>query len=70
MKKKEIKLDSEEQELLKAYENDEFESVPNLKKELKRYSKYAKETIKKNKRLNIRISERDLEAIQRKAIAD
>ncbi len=70
MKKKIIKLDNEEQELLKAYENDEFESVPNLKKEIKKYSNYAKATVKKNKRLNIRISERDLEAIQRKALAD
>ena len=70
MKKKIIKLDNEEQELLKAYENDEFKSVPNLKKEIKKYSNYAKATVKKNKRLNIRITERDLEAIQRKALAD
>jgi predicted DNA binding CopG/RHH family protein len=70
MKKKTIKLDNEEQQLLKDYENNEFESVPNLKKELKKYSEYAKATIKKNKRLNIRITESDLEAIQRKALAE
>jgi predicted DNA binding CopG/RHH family protein len=70
MKKKIIKLDNEEQELLKDYENNEFKSVPNLNKEIKKYSEYAKATIKKNKRLNIRITERDLEAIQRKALAD
>jgi len=70
MKKKIIKLDAEEQEILKAFENDEFKSVSNITKEMKKYSKYAQNTIKKDKRLNIRISERDLEAIQRKAIEE
>ena len=50
MKKKIIKLDNDEQKILKEYENNEFESVPNLTKEIKKYSKYAKATVKKNKR--------------------
>jgi len=70
MKKKNIKLDNEEHEILKDYENNEFESVPNLKKEIKKYSEYAKAINKKNKRLNIRITESDLEAIKRKALAE
>ena len=70
MKKKTIKLDNEEHEILKDYENNEFESVPNLKKEIKKYSEYAKAINKKNKRLNIRITESDLEAIKRKALAE
>ncbi len=47
MKKKIIKLNNDEQELLKNYENNEFESIPNLTKEIKKYSKYAKATVKK-----------------------
>ena len=70
MKKKNIKLDNEEHEILKDYENNEFESVPNLKKERKKYSEYAKAINKKNKRLNIRITESDLEAIKSKALAE
>ena len=31
---KKIKLDKEEQEILDAYENGEFQSVPNVKKEI------------------------------------
>ena len=49
MKKKIIKLDNEEQEILKAYENDEFKSISNVTKEVKKYSKYAQNTIKKDK---------------------
>lgn len=30
----------------------------------------AKETLKKNKRINIRVSERDLEGVQKKAIEE
>lgn len=70
MKKKTIKFDSEEQEILKSFENNEFKSVPDLKKQIKKYSSYTKSTIKKDKRLNIRISERDLEAIQQKALEE
>lgn len=70
MKKKIIKLDNEEQEILKSFENNEFKSVQNVAKEIKRYSKYAQNTIKKDKRINIRISECDLEAVQRKAIEE
>ena len=58
MKKKIIKLNNDEQKILKEYENNEYESVPNLTKEIKKYSKYAKATVKK-KTISIRIIERD-----------
>jgi len=44
--------------------------VANVKKELARYRDYAKSTLQKNKRINIRISEKDLTHIQRKAIEE
>lgn len=65
-----MKLNKEEHEILNAYEKGNFSSVPNVKKEIKKYREYAKSTLQKNKRINIRISERDLIHIQRKAVEE
>ena len=63
------KLDPEEQELLNAYESGEFES--DLDADRREYlTKAAEETFKKDKRINIRISSRDLEALQRRALEE
>lgn len=61
-----IKLPKDEQELLEALESGEFESVltKSRKQELEAI---ASHTSKKDKRINIRISNRDLTAIQSKA---
>lgn len=60
------KLSKEEQQLLDAIESGEFEPVltESRKKELQAA---ASNTFKKDKRINIRISNRDLIAIQSKA---
>ena len=58
----------EEEKILKAYERGTFKSIPNVKKEIARYREYAKSTLHKNKRINIRISETDIMHIQRKAV--
>jgi predicted DNA binding CopG/RHH family protein len=63
-------LDSEEKELLKSYDADEWQSVSDLKSESDRYRGYAKATFKKDKRVNIRMSEKDLVAIQKKALEE
>lgn len=64
-----VKLDTEEQELLAAYESGEFES--DLGAERRAYLTQAAEaTFKKDKRINIRISSRDLEALQRRALEE
>ena len=65
-----MRLDKEEKEILQAYEKGEFKSIPNVRKELAKYREYAKHTLQKNKRINIRISERDLIHIQRKAVEE
>jgi len=64
-----MKLDKEEKKLLKAYEEGEFESVltPARKKKIQ---EAASETFKKDKRINIRISSRDLDAIQKRALVE
>lgn len=66
----EIKLDEEEKELLTSYEADEWQSVENVEAEKQAYSEYARATFKKDKRVNIRISSKDLEAIQKRALEE
>jgi predicted DNA binding CopG/RHH family protein len=66
----EIKLDAEEKELLASYEADEWQSVGNVEAEKQAYSEYATATFKKDKRVNIRISSKDLEAIQKRALEE
>ena len=63
------KLTKEEQELLDAVEAGEFESVltESRRKELE---SVASNTFRKDKRINIRISNRDLAAIQSRALQE
>ena len=63
------KLSKEEKEILKDFEAGEFKSVltPRRKKTLQAA---AEETFKKDKRINIRISSRDLESLQRRALEE
>jgi len=64
-----VRLDKEEQEILDAYESGEFKSV--LTKERKSsIEKVAATTFRKDKRINIRLSGRDLSAIQRRALEE
>lgn len=63
------KLNPEDQELLEEFEAGEFKS--DLKDERRtQLAKLAEETIRKDKRINIRISSRDLEALQRRALEE
>ena len=64
------KLTKQEKELLESYENDEWVSVENLEKERKRIQEYARATMRKDKRVNIRISGRDLDEIRKKAVIE
>lgn len=64
-----IKLDNEEQEILEAYEAEVLQSV--MTPERKQFvEQSAEQTFKKDKRINIRISGRDLSAIQRRALEE
>ncbi len=65
-----MKLDREERELLKSVENGEWRSVPNLEQEKARYRQIALNTLRKDKRINIRISEKDLELLQERALEE
>jgi predicted DNA binding CopG/RHH family protein len=65
----EIKLDKYEKDILDAYEADEFVSVMTLERK-KEVQQIAKNTLKKDKRINIRISSKDLVAIQKRALEE
>lgn len=66
---KKIKLDDDERTLLEAFEGGQFES--NLTPERQVFiAKSAEATLKKDKKINIRISSRDLSAIQRRALEE
>jgi predicted DNA binding CopG/RHH family protein len=66
----ELKIDPEEQDLLASYEAGEWQSTDNLAEQVATYSEAARTTFKKDKRVNIRISTKDLEAIQKRALED
>ena len=65
-----MKIDAEEKELLESVERGEWKSAKGGKRERTRYSRYAKATFRKDRRLNIRLSSKDLEAIQKRALAE
>ncbi len=65
-----VKIGKEENEILESYDNDEWIEIPDMKDEIKKHAAYAKETMKKDKRINIRITQKDLESLQRKAVEE
>ena len=65
-----VKLDKEEKELLESFDRDEWKPVANQESEAKRYREYARATFKKDMRVNIRISKKDLEALQTRALQE
>ena len=67
MSKNKLKFDEEELEILRDFERGELESIKNFQNEKKQLEEAAGNTLMKNKRINIRISSRDLTRIQKKA---
>ena len=67
---KKFNLLQEEKDILTSFENDEWVSVPNVKEEVKKLQLAARNTLKKDKRINIRMSSKDLNGIKAKAIEE
>ncbi len=67
MSKNKLKFDEEELEILRDFERGEFESIRKFQNEKRQLEEAAENTLKKNKRINIRISSRDLTRIQKRA---
>ena len=66
-RKEDMKLTKEEQGILDSVEKGEWKSVPELAKEKSRYAAAARATQRKDRRVNIRMTERDLARFQKKA---
>lgn len=63
-------LDREEQNLLESYEREEWQRVSSFESEVDRYRSYARETFRKDARVNIRISSRDLDQLKTRALEE
>ena len=65
-----MKLSKQEKEVAESVERGDWRSVRGVKKQIKRYQEYAKATVRKDKRVNIRMSEKDLIRIRKKAMEE
>ena len=63
-------IDKEEKEFMESIEGDEWKPVKNLKQEKEKAIIAARNTLKKDKRINLRLSEKDYHQIQIKAIEE
>ena len=63
-------LDQEEEKLLQAFETGELKRTPDSAEKKKRHQEYAEAMFKKDARINIRLSSKDLRALQKKALAE
>ena len=70
MSRNPLKLDEEELQILEDFERGEFESLENFCVEKRRLEAAARRTLQKDKRINIRISSRDLEKLQKRAVME
>ena len=64
---KKYKLDLEERQILKDYEDGKYVTVDNLDEEIKRVREAAKNTLQKTRNINIRLPERDIQKLKVKA---
>jgi len=67
---KKTKLDKEEQDILDSFERGEWKPVANRHQAIARHVAYARNTLAKDRRVNIRISSKDLEELQAIAVED
>lgn len=64
------RLNKEEQEILDAFEAGELRRVADPDETKAQHQQYAQAMFKKDARINIRISSRDLRGLQKKALAE
>jgi len=63
-----MKLTQEEKSLLDSVERGEWKRIPDFQQEAGRYRQAARTTLRKDKRVNIRMAERDLVRLQKTAL--
>ena len=65
-----MKLTKEEKDILQSVERGDWRSTRGIKDQIQRYRGYARATVRKDKRVNIRMSEKDLVRFQKKAMQE
>jgi len=65
-----IKLDKEEKEILEAFESGKLKKAKGKKKKIAEHQAIAEATFKKDARINIRLSSRDLRSLQARALKE
>lgn len=63
-------LDRYERRILSAYESGKLKPVVTSEAALRRYREYARATLTKNRRVNIRVSTQDISDIQARAVEE
>jgi len=63
-------IDKEERDLMESIEQDQWNPVKNIKQEKEKAIMAARNTLKKDKRINLRLSQKDYHQIQIKAIEE
>ena len=63
-------IDKEESDLMKSLETDEWRPVKDFKQQKKTAVEAARNTLRKDKRINLRLSQKDYHQIQIKAIEE
>ena len=64
------KLGAEEQEILDSFENGTLKKSKGIKKQIEQHQVIAEATFKKDARINIRLSSRDLRSLQARALRE
>jgi predicted DNA binding CopG/RHH family protein len=65
-----IKLDQEEKDILEAFESGKVKRSKNATETQRRHKKYAEAMLRKDARINIRLSSKDLRGLQKRALAE
>jgi predicted DNA binding CopG/RHH family protein len=64
------KLDRDEQNIINSYEKEEWKSISELEAQKQHYREIAKNTYVKNKRINIRISEKIINELKARSLEE
>ncbi len=64
------KLNQEEREILEAFEAGKLKKAPDAEGTQKSHQEYAEAMFRKDARINLRLSSRDLRSLQKKALAE
>ncbi len=65
-----IILDKEEEQIVKDFEEGKLVRTKDFEKQKQLFQEYARNTLNKTKNINIRLSEKDLQKLKRKAMEE